>query len=301
MQRFAVACLVVLACACGARADTLYGVSLRAYADSAGGSLYVIDAASAKAKIVAPLRLGGTQPISLRGIAVHPKTHVFYGITAGLNATVPMALVTVDPATGNATLVGPLGRSGSDINFDGKGQLYIWLTDTNELGTVDLGTGAARPIATGNDAAKLGESVGGGFGMRHDGVAYVSATSATGTLDVIDSHTGVAAAGPRLTGAPYVSGFTAMDFASDGRLYAINSNMGAPASTVLTWIEPGTGAVHALGALPSDMTALAFAPESDDITFTFTVSRRLLGVLGAMALTGALMGFAAYLRKRRRA
>jgi hypothetical protein len=295
MPRFIAACLIALACALGARAETLYGVSLRAYADAAGGSLYTIDAANGAAKMVAPLRLGGTQPISLRGIAVHPKTHVFYGITAALNASVPSALVTIDPATGNATLVGALGRSGSDINFDGKGQLYIWLTDTNELGTVDLGTGAARPIS---DGSKLGESVGGGFGMRNDGVAYVSATSATGTLDAVDARTGVATVGPRLSGAPFVSGFTAMDFSSDGRLFAINSNMGAPASTVLTWIEPLSGAVHPLGALPPDMTALAFAPESDEITVTLSVRRSLLETLAiAAAITASLAGVL-YLKRR---
>jgi outer membrane protein assembly factor BamB len=298
MPRILPACLMLCACllAPGAWADTLYGVSLRAYADSAGGNLYTVDPGTAEAKIVGPLRLRGTQPISLRGIAVHPKTHVFYGITAGLNAAVP-ALITIDPATGNATFVGPLGRSGSDINFDGKGQLYIWLTDSNELGLVDLGTGAARAIAP--SATKLSESVGGGFGMRQDGVAFVSATSATGTLDFIDTRTGGATVGPRLVGAPFVSGFTAMDFASDGRLFAVNSNMGAPASTVLTVIDPDSGAVHAIGPLPPDMTALAFAPDNDEITVSFSLRRTTLEAIAALLVLALAAAFAIRIRRGR--
>ncbi|HZZ94298.1 MAG TPA: hypothetical protein VFE23_17185 [Usitatibacter sp.] len=299
MPRIPLACLAFSACLLppGAGADVLYGVSLRAYADAAGGNLYTLDPATAEAKIVGRLRLGGTQPISLRGIAVHPKTHVFYGITAGLNASVPSALVTIDPATGNATLVGALGRSGSDINFDGKGQLYIWLTDSNELGVVDLGTGAARPIAA--DATKLSESVGGGFGMRHDGVAFVSATSANGTLDFIDTRTGGATVGPRLVGAPFVSGFTAMDFASDGRLFAVNSNMGAPASTVLTVIDPASGSVHAVGALPADTTALAFAPDNDEVTVSVSLRKATLETIAVLLLLGIAAAVALRLRRAR--
>lgn len=292
-----IALLALVLAALAARAETLYGVSLRAYSGATGGNLYVIDPATGEARIVAPVRLGGTQPVGLRGIAVHPRTHVFYAITAGLNAGVPRALATLDPVTGNATIVGPLGRSGSDINFDGKGQLFIWLTDSNELGMVDLGTGAARPISA--EATKLGDSVGGGFGVREDGVAFVSATSANGTLDVVDTRTGAASVGPRLIGAPYVSGFAAMDFSRDGRLYAINSNMGAPSSTVLTVIDPRAGTVRPVGPLPPDMTGLAFAPEGDD-TVTLTLRKAtLVSIAALIVLALAVLAFLALRRRTR--
>ncbi len=281
-----------------ARADVLYAVTLRNHANIStgglGGNLYTIDADTGAARIVAPITLNG-QPIGLRGIAIHPKTRVFYGITAGLTPNVPRSLVTLDPNTGKATLVGSLGVAGSDINFDEKGTLYIWLPDRNELGTVDLGTGAAKTFAE----SGIAETIGGGFAIdEKTGHALLSATSAVGTLDAVDLRTGRVTTGPPLAGAPFVSAMSALDFSPSGKLYGVNTNLGAPASATLVTIDPKTGVVHAIGALPNDTTAITFGPESDLLSETVTVRKWILAVLALAAVLG--LGLAAYLGFRAR-
>lgn len=291
MRRLAAAFLVA-ATACIAHAEVLYAVTLRNYANAStgglGGSLYTVDTDTGTARIVAPLRLKG-QPIGLRGVAIHPKTRVFYGITAGLAANIARSLVTIEPHTGNATLIGSLGITGSDINFDAKGTLYIWLTDLNQLGTVDLGTGVAKPIAD----SGITQTIGGGFAIDAKGHALLSATSAAGTLDTVDLETGRVATGPHLVGAPFVSAITAMDFAPNGHdLYAVNSNLGAPSSAALVRIDPTSGVVKAIGMLPNDTSAVTFGVESDVGAGTVTV--RMWTLVGLALVAVGAIAFALY-------
>src|SRR5437879_6290829 len=136
--------------AAAAYAETLYVVTLRDYANEAtsgiGDAIHKIELPSGKAVLVANLKVGGRVPIGLTGLAIHPKTGVWYGITAGLSPNVPRSLVTVDSRTGNCTIVGDLRAEGADIRFDPKGKLYIWLSEPARLGSLDLGTGVATPI-----------------------------------------------------------------------------------------------------------------------------------------------------------
>src|SRR3954468_24170588 len=164
-------------------AETMYVATLRDnVSDEVGGALYSIDTKERRASLVAPVRLGGALPIGLTGLAVHPKTGVFYGITGGVSPNLPKSLVTIDPRTGNATLVGKLGLAGADIRFDDKGTLYVWLIDRNCLGVVDLGTGAAKPIA----GSTYEQTLGGGIAVSPEGLVYISANSPGGTLDSFD-------------------------------------------------------------------------------------------------------------------
>ena len=247
-------------CAPGARAETLYVATIRDYSnqetEGIGGGIYSVDPQTAKSSLIARLRIGGVIPIGLTGLAVHPKTGVFYGITAGLSAQIPRSLVTIDPKTGNTTLVGNLNHSGSDIRFDGKGVLYVWLNEEARIATVDLGTGAATPVGP----SGYGDTLGGGIAIDRAGDMYVSATNAAGTLDRVDLATGHATVGPRLVGAPYIASLSSMAFAPTGALYAVNSNLSAPAKTSLVTIDVKTGEVKEIGALPNDVDAIAFGP-----------------------------------------
>ena len=137
MERFARArrvpaalvAVVLSLLAFGSWAETLYVVTLRdqsnATAEAQGGALFTVDPATAAYTQVAALRIGGVTPVGLTGLSIHPRTGVFYGITAGSSANIPRSLVTIDPATGNVTLVGSLGHTGSDIRFDAKGVLAV--------------------------------------------------------------------------------------------------------------------------------------------------------------------------------
>jgi len=62
-----------------ARAQTLYAATMRAYFSPSEivGRLYVIDPATAQAKLVGPLRLqDGGGYIGVTGLAVNPRTRV---------------------------------------------------------------------------------------------------------------------------------------------------------------------------------------------------------------------------------
>jgi hypothetical protein len=288
--------------ACGAWADTLYVATIRDYSsaetEGLGGGLYSVDPATGKSALIARLRIGGVIPIGLTGLAIHPKTGAFYGITAGLSSQIPRSLVSVDPKTGNTTLVGNLNHAGSDIRFDAKGTLYVWLNEEARVATVDLGTGAATPVGP----SGYGDTLGGGIAIDRSGELYVSATNAAGTLDKLDLTTGHATVGPRLAGAPYIASLSSMAFSPAGTLYGVNSNLAAPAKSILVTIDTKSGEVKEIGPLPNDVDALAFGPSSIEPVNTSKPVEPWVTILLALGAGMALgYGFAELLRRKPRA
>jgi hypothetical protein len=243
-----------------AAAETFFAASVRTHANSgpnaAAGMLYTIDPDTAAATVVAPIRLGGSEPIGITGLAVQPGSGVFFGITGRLSPAVPHSLVKIDPASGDATLVGELEAVGSDIGFSSNGTLYTWLPELRQLATLDLGTGKATPI--GAPGAQPADGAG-ALAIDANDTGYVAATGATGTLDRLDLRTGARTRGPKLTGAPYPSAIINLSFSPSGKLFAVNASSGAPADTVLVAIDPASGVVSTIGRLPSDVEALIFA------------------------------------------
>ena len=256
----AVAAVGLSCCAPGASAETLYVATLRdqsnATAEAQGGALFTVDPYTAQYTQVAVLRIGGVTPVGITGLSIHPRTGVFFGITAGSSANIPRSLVTIDPTTGNVTLVGSLGHTGSDLRFDAKGVLYAWLTDVNCLATVDVGTGAATPLTQ----PCYDQTLGGGIAFDKSGKLFVSVSTSAGSIDTWKPGDDKVASGPTISGAPFVSAVNSMAFSESGALYAVNSNMGAPAKTRLVRIDVATGRVADVGALPADVDPLAFAP-----------------------------------------
>jgi len=245
-----------------AAAQTLYTSTMRAYfgPSEVVGRLYVVDPATAATKLVGPLRVGESGVyVGLTGLAVHPKTAVLYGITAGVTPGLRPSLMKIDPRTANVTLIGTLGHSASDINFDAAGKLFIWLTDVDQLGTVNLATGAATPMGppSANPA-----STGGGLAIDGRGIAYIAATTAAGTLDKVDTDTAARTVGPVLSGAPYLSAIHSLTFSPSGVLYGVNTNLAVPAKTALVTIDPVTGVVSLVGALPEDADGLTFSTDA---------------------------------------
>ena len=291
-----VACLALPS----AVAETLYVATLRDYSNretsGVGGALFSVDSNTGKSTLIAQLRVGGAIPIGLTGLAIHPRTGVFYGITAGLSSQIPRSLVTIDPKTGNTTLVGNLNHEGSDIRFDSKGTLFAWLNDPPGLGIIDVGTGAATPLG----ASGYSNTLGGGLAIDRDGTVYVSATNAAGTLDKVDLTTGHVTVGPRIIGAPYLSSINSMAFSPAGVLHAVNSNLGAPAKSALVVIDPKTGQVKELGPLPNDVDPLAFAPTSLGAASDEPWVKPWMLVLVAMG-GGLVLGYGIAVMTRRRA
>jgi hypothetical protein len=290
--RILIALATLLLCAAAA-AQTLFATSVRTFAsgghDKVVGSLYAVNLADASAKLVAPIRLGGQTAVGITGLAVHPTTGVFYGITSSVSPVNPGSLVTLDVSTGDADLIGPLGAAGSDIAFDPNGTLFAWLPATSQIGVVDLATAVVKPLGSPGTPGN-----GGGIAIDKNGVAYVTPGGASGRLDRVNTSTGVILRGPQITGAPLPTGITAMTFSPSGLLLALNSNAGSPASVRLVTINTATGQVSSIGSLPDDTDSLAFVSGgSRDIRSALaTMSGRTLAllslILGLALAVGAM-------------
>ena len=260
----AVAGFAALAGPALAENDTLYAVSIRTYSDPAytgiEGNIYRVDPSSASTTLVAPIRLDGKTNIGLDGLAIHPATGVWYGITAPSAAVSPHSLVQVDPATGNATLVGNLGFPGSDISFGKDNTLYVWLAETRQIGRINLDAGTVTPLGkTGPPGAAKG-----GLLVVSQNHALVAASGAKGTLDLIDLTTGAVTKGPELKGARYPAFINSMALSRKGVLYGVNTDGGTPALADLVSIDRHTGQITVLGPLPNDTDAIDFGPSAGD-------------------------------------
>jgi hypothetical protein len=278
-------------------AETFYAASVRSHVNAAPdappGTLYTIDPDTGAATSVAPLRLNGS-PIGVTGLAIHPKTGIFYGITGRYSGVAPYSLVKINPVTGAATLMGPLGAAGSDIGFSSDGTLYTWLGDYGELARVDIETGKAIPLGPSN----IPGAGPGGLAIRPEDTGFVAATGATGTLDRLDLKTGQATRGPTLSGAPYPNAVTNLSFSASGKLFAVNASGGAPADTMLVNIDPATGVVSKIGPLPKDIEALIFASSHADGDFV-KENWGLVSVALAAIILGGIFGVMKFMARER--
>lgn len=265
LARAALALLVAVAAPASAvDKSTLYATSIRTYSDpqyhGIEGNIYRVDPATAATALVAPLKLDGKVNIGLDGLAIHPKTGVFYGITAPSAAVSPHSLVKVDLATGNATLVGNLGFPGSDISFAPDGTLYVWLAETRQAGRIDLDAGTVTPLGRPRRAG----AAKGGLLVVSEGQAIVAASGAAGTLDSVDLRSGVITTGPELKGARYAAFINSMALSTKGQLYGVNTDGGTPALADLVSIDRQSGQITVLGPLPNDTDAIDFGASGNE-------------------------------------
>ena len=297
----AIAAIASVLCSMSAAAQTLYVATMRARAASTTpgtllSGLYTVNLGTGVAAFAAPLRIDGQRPVGITGLAVHPGTGRFYGITASNSPANPRSLVVVEPTTGDVAVVGELTQAGSDIVFDAQGTLYMWMPATHQVASVDLNNAAVRPLgATGKEEAL------GGLAIDSQGTAYVTPTGAHGTLDTVNLKSGEFRTGPPLTGAPFPGAITAMTFTPSGLLLAVNSNVGSPAQARLVTINTATGQVATIGTLPDNSDALTFAPASRDIgQMLATLSGRTMALLALfVGLALALLGVALFKYLRR--
>jgi hypothetical protein len=292
MRLAALAALAMLSLPCASA--TLIATSIRTRftenSTEVEGDLYSVDPATGASQLVAPLHTESGAPVAVISLATHPRTGELYGATAGLTR-IPRSLVTLDAQTGEVRVIGPLGYVASDIAFDRKGDLFAWLPEVNSLARIDLKTGLATPVGRSGIQGVMG----GGMVIDDHDMAYVAATGATGTLDSVDIQTGQGTTGVDLQGAPYISAITNLTFSPAHVLYAVNSNMGSPASTSLVTIDPQTGKVTERGKLP---------PDSHALIFTGDLQGRDLGlrdeVLIALGVAAVLVVAFGFLRSRSR-
>jgi len=286
-----------------AHAQTLYAASLRSFANAGSqivvGNLFTINMANTQATLVAPIRLEGNTAVGITGLAVHPATGIFYGITSGLSPDFPHSLVKLDPETGDASLIGRLSLAGSDIAFDSSGNLFIWIQATRQIGQVNLGNGTVTPIGQAGPPTTAG-----GLAIDpKDNHAFITPLGATGTLDTVDLKTGTITTGPTLTGAPFPAAINAMTFTPSGLLIAVNSNAGVPQSTFLVSINTASGAVSPMGTLPDDTDAITFSSRHglDLIALLKTLSGRVLALIAlSIGCVVGLIVYAIWARRQKR-
>ena len=281
-----------------AAAQTLYMATVRSGGFGGGqgslaGNLYTVNLANGSASLVGAIRLPGGKPVGVTGLAASPKDGTLYGITSEQSPNNPRALVTIDPVTATATLVGDLGVAGSDIAFNDKGTLYVWLPATAQLGTINLSNATVTPIGK---AGASGSPA--GIAVDPQGMVFVTAKGAGGTLDNVDLTSGALQIGPPLTGAPFSTQINSMSFSPSGLLLAINSNGGSPSNARLVTINTATGAVATIGALPDDADALTFVGQGYGFAPTFTNLNPGLRVV-VVVLSVVLVGLAIFVLFRR--
>ena len=237
-------------------AAILYGAT---GSSGVAGALYTIDPVNAAATLVGPIvNAADGAALSITGLAFSPLSGVLFGVTSNsLTPNIPRTLVTINPQTAAATVIGSLGGSGvGDIAFAANGNLYGYQNGGMQaLLSINLSTGLATTVGS----SATGTTKGGGIAFSPSGTLHVSASGAVGTLDRVDVDTGVRTVGVTLNGANAIAGETiaAMSFDDDGTLFGvINNRLGG--SDRLVVINPNTGGMTAIGVLPPGFDAIAF-------------------------------------------
>ena len=246
-----------LASAAPVSAAVLYGAA----GNELASDLYRVNPETGMATSIGPIGEGVT------GLAVHPATRVLYAVTSANSPTTPRALFTIDPATGDSTLVGALGIPDSavaDISFADDGTLFGWSENTDDLVTIDLGTGTATVVGD----SEL-DTAGSGLAFHAAGTLFFAGAFDPGSpaLTTIDPATG-------FVDGPIVA-FTGLQGGDQGRvgalafhpetevLYGVGKVANALGSGLVT-INPTTAAAALVGPVPDRFDAIAFGPACGD-------------------------------------
>ncbi len=251
---------------------TLYGGT------SGAGSLYTIDPTTGIVTLVHALV--GVSNASLTygvlGLAFQPDTGTLYGATSPDSPNSGNSLVTINPATGQVTVIGPIGpRPCTDISFAPGGTLYGWLIGsggtTASVATINLTTGAGTSLGS---PQNIITSTWAGLAINSNGVIYVAANGhlaapcgavdCSGAFWTINPANGAPTTIGTLIGGPgSAPTITALAFSPNGALYGIEGGFGGVSWNLIT--------INTIPAGP----------------ITYTLSGNLTGTIGTTLLTNA--------------
>jgi Ca2+-binding RTX toxin-like protein len=125
---------------------------------------------------------------AVTGLALHPKTKVLYGVTGGQDQAAPGSLIRINKATGKGKLIGDeiegedLGAT--DITFTNDGTLYGMLEPDDEVGRINLQTGAATLLGSSTS------SFGGGLSANSGDTLFLTPQGDDGDLYTVDRADG---------------------------------------------------------------------------------------------------------------
>src|SRR4051794_8085104 len=260
MKVFTTLCFFLggLVAASQANAGTLYAST----SAGAPGELYIINQSTgAVVQDLGPLNDVNSVNYPITGLAFSPVNGVLYGST-GNKGTVDGELVTINPATGLVTLVGPFNAGPTntggtpatmaDLAFDPTGNLYgVSSIGGPNLYSINVATGQATLVGPNGVSTS---STGGGLAISGGGVFNGTPTSTRfGTYNPgTGAYTNIASPTRPVGGA-----YAALSY-DGGTLYGLDLGPGPALTTHLVTINPATGAVSDIGASVSALDAIAF-------------------------------------------
>lgn len=240
------------------------------YAVDGGGmatfsNLYTIDPTSgAVLSTIGTVMVSGS-PVPLSGITFDPTDGVLFGTT---NSGASTRLVSINPATAQATSDGTIGLSMQGLAFAPNGVLFGYskagITGNStfpkeSLYTINTGTGAATLVGPSGFANSQGD----GLAVSSSGTIFFSATQSSGQLSLLSSTTGAASTLANLTGGPATTApIKGLSFDGAGDLFGIYNGTTTDLLQIGTTPSGGNVAITDLGvispATTSVLTALAF-------------------------------------------
>jgi len=245
--------------------EVLYGAT----GASGGGTFGTIDQTTGAFTPIGPLQDANGNSYGLTGLDYNPTSGVLYGATNNNSPTSPQNLVTIDPATGRVTLVGPYGTGdvSSDITFRSDGALFGWMEPgTDQLSSINPVTGAATNIGDGTlNTYGSGLAFSGSDmlyfapnGDTYDGGVTPDASD-SGVLLTLDPGTGSPTSVVALTGGSgNYDAIGALTFNDANILYGAVHDFGT--NTRIIIIDPVTGAITTVGPSVNRLDALVFGP-----------------------------------------
>jgi hypothetical protein len=269
-----------------AQAQTLYGAT---GSNGVNGELVLLNPLTgAVTTDIGALVDASNNHYGVTGLRFQPGTGTLFGVTSNLSPTAPASLLTINPATGFVTLIGPLnaanGSPMGDIAFS-SGTLYGANASGGALYSIDTATGAATRISAVDNTITSG-SGGHGLAVAGNGTLYTTPDGSGGILYTYDSTTGAVALQAGLSGAPLAGAINALAF-NGATLYGVDANRNSTSHTHLVTIDTTTGTISDIGSSLNDLDAIAFAsPVPEPSTYA---------LLGSLGLSGV-----ALLRRRRK-
>lgn len=230
------------------------------------GNLYLVDPRDGTSVVIGPI-VADDGPHAVTGLAFDADGTLWAtDATSGLDegpAPAPQ-LMTIDPATAQATLVGPLvdgaqvnHRSIAAITFSGS-SLLGWTRNDNAPVSIDTATGAVTVLGDGLGAASWGN----GMVATDDETVLVFPAGASpgagirGQFYTVDTATGALAPRGTLAGAGSASVCGAAMFR--GTLYALLCpHLAELSGSVLATVDPGDGTMTNVAPAPIGLDAIA--------------------------------------------
>jgi uncharacterized repeat protein (TIGR01451 family) len=270
----ALALLLLVPASASAVPGTLYAATgAGGAAGGCGGtlsSLYTLDPATGAATLVGPITVEGTQIRHVTGLAVDPTDGTLYAIANSQQSDCTdfgeATLLTVDPATGAATVVGTMGGVDGqfpDIAFDPFGTLYGWNEEGDDLYTISLVDGTATLVGDcGCGTAATG------LAIDSDGIVYVKPGSLLWTVG--HSTGSIISETPLNQGPNNILAFDASDTLFTGTRTATGFTLQTIDLATGTVTDIGSNAVLQIGAITFDRGTFT-PPAQADLSLTKVV------------------------------